>query len=189
MFLSYSINSRAYRVLNLRTKTIMGSINVVVDDFNDFTSVSSEDESVTDVVTQDIQENTAEHSVAITFATKAVTHIFDLTIIDPPTIIEKNHHTKNIIGDLTEAIKTRDKPKKNYQDMVRYVCYTSSIEPKNIKKVLQNEYWVKAMQEELEQFMRNDVWTLVSGPKDTNVIGTKWIFKNKSDASGNITQG
>ena len=188
MFLSYSINSRTYRVLNLRTKTIMGSINVVVDDFNDFTSVSSEDESVTDVVTQDIQENTAEHSVAITFATKAVTHIFDLTIIDPPTIIEKNHHTKNIIGDLTEGIKTRDKPKKNYQDMIRYVCYTSSIEPKNINKVLQNEYWVKAMQEELEQFMRNDVWRLISRPKDTNVIGTKWIFKNKSDASSNITR-
>ena len=36
--------------------------------------------------------------------------------------------------------------------------------------------------------MRNDVWTLVFRPKDTNVIGTKWIFKNKSDASGNITR-
>ena len=36
--------------------------------------------------------------------------------------------------------------------------------------------------------MRNDVWTLVSISKDTNVIDTKWIFKNKSDASGNITQ-
>ena len=72
--------------------------------------------------------------------------------------------------------------------MVRYVCYTSSIKPKNVKEVLQDEYWVKAMQEELEQFMRNDVQTLVSRPKDTNVIGTKWIFKNKSDASSNNTR-
>ena len=32
------------------------------------------------------------------------------------------------------------------------------------------------------------MWTLVSRPKDTNVIGTKWIFKNKLDASGNITR-
>ena len=35
VFLDYSINSRAYRVFNLQTKTIMESINVVVDDFAD----------------------------------------------------------------------------------------------------------------------------------------------------------
>ena len=36
--------------------------------------------------------------------------------------------------------------------------------------------------------MRNDVWFLVSRPEDTNVIGIKWIFKNKYDAFGNITR-
>ena len=44
VFLGYSLNSRAYRVYNLRTKTIMESINVVIDDFNDVSSESSEDE-------------------------------------------------------------------------------------------------------------------------------------------------
>ena len=72
--------------------------------------------------------------------------------------------------------------------MVRFVCYTSSIKSKNMKEALLDEYWVKAMQEELEQFVRNDVWSLVSRPENTNVIRTKWIFKNKSDASGNITR-
>ena len=43
------------------------------------------------------------------------------------------------------------------------------------------------MQEELSQFERNEVWTLVSRPKDINVIGTKWIFNNKTDEHGNIT--
>jgi hypothetical protein len=33
--------------------------------------------------------------------------------------------------------------------------------------------------EELENFERNQVWTLVEAPRDVNVIGTKWIFKNK----------
>ena len=37
------------------------------------------------------------------------------------------------------------------------------------------------MHEELHQFVRNDVWELVPRPKGVNVIGTKWIFKNKSD--------
>ena len=57
--------------------------------------------------------------------------------------------------------------------MVRYVCYISLIEPKNVKEALLDDFWVNAMQEELEQFVRNDVWSLVSRPKDTNVIGTK----------------
>ena len=32
IFLGYSVNSQAYRVYNKRTKTIMESINVVIDD-------------------------------------------------------------------------------------------------------------------------------------------------------------
>ena len=40
------------------------------------------------------------------------------------------------------------------------------------------------MHEELHQFVRNDVWELVPRPKGVNVIGTKWIVKNKSDEHG-----
>ena len=42
------------------------------------------------------------------------------------------------------------------------------------------------MHEELENFSTNHVWTLVPRPKKTNVISTKWIFKNKLDEFGNI---
>ena len=42
------------------------------------------------------------------------------------------------------------------------------------------------MHEELHQFVRNDVWELVPRPKGVNVIGTKWIFKNKSDEHGTV---
>ena len=42
------------------------------------------------------------------------------------------------------------------------------------------------MHEELHQFVRNDVWELVSRPNGVNVIGTKWIFKNKSDEHGTV---
>ncbi|CAM8959580.1 unnamed protein product [Rhodiola kirilowii] len=45
------------------------------------------------------------------------------------------------------------------------------------------------MQEELEEFARKGMYgILVPIPDGVNVIGTKWIFKNKSDASGNITR-
>ena len=42
------------------------------------------------------------------------------------------------------------------------------------------------MHEELNQFVRNDVWELVPRPKDTHVISTKWIFRNKTDKDGEI---
>ena len=61
-----------------------------------------------------------------------------------------------------------------------------SIEPKKVDEALNDEFWVLAMQEELNQFERNEVWTLVPRPKTTNVIGTKWIYRNKSDEDGNI---
>ncbi|CAM8963219.1 unnamed protein product [Rhodiola kirilowii] len=44
------------------------------------------------------------------------------------------------------------------------------------------------MQEELGEFQRNNVCDLVPRPGDVNVIGTKWIFKNKSDEQGKITR-
>ena len=44
------------------------------------------------------------------------------------------------------------------------------------------------MQEELEQFSRNEVWDLVPRPEGTNVIGTKWVYKNKSDEKGVVTR-
>ena len=44
------------------------------------------------------------------------------------------------------------------------------------------------MHQELHQFVRNYVWELVPRPKDTYVIGTKWIFKNKTDKDGEVVQ-
>ena len=46
--------------------------------------------------------------------------------------------------------------------------------------------WLVAMQEELNSFERNQVWSLVKRPTKHNVIGTKWIFKNKQDENGII---
>ena len=44
------------------------------------------------------------------------------------------------------------------------------------------------MQEEIEQFIRNDVWELVEKPSDGHIVGTKWIFKNKIDENGVVVR-
>ena len=42
------------------------------------------------------------------------------------------------------------------------------------------------MYDELLQFQRNDVWTLVPRSEGEHIIGTKWIFRNKTDEEGNV---
>jgi hypothetical protein len=44
------------------------------------------------------------------------------------------------------------------------------------------------MHEELENFERNQVWTLVDPLRDVNVIGTKWVFKNKQGEDGEVVR-
>jgi hypothetical protein len=44
------------------------------------------------------------------------------------------------------------------------------------------------MHGELENFERNQVWTLVDPPRDVNVIATKWVFKNKQEEDGEIVR-
>jgi hypothetical protein len=43
------------------------------------------------------------------------------------------------------------------------------------------------MEEELNNFKRNEVWELVPRPKQ-NVIVTKWVFRNKRDKFGVVTK-
>lgn len=74
----------------------------------------------------------------------------------------------------------------NYLEMISNMCFTYSIETQNFKEALEDECCVNAMQEEIEQFVRNNVWMLVPRPESSNVIDTKWIFKNKFDEKGNI---
>ena len=44
------------------------------------------------------------------------------------------------------------------------------------------------MEEELNQFTRNDVWTLVPKPENKSIIGTRWVFKFKLDEQGKVVR-
>ncbi len=50
--------------------------------------------------------------------------------------------------------------------------------------------WIQAMQEELQQFKLNNVWELVKrpDPRKHNIIGTKWIYRNKQDEHGQVVR-
>jgi hypothetical protein len=62
------------------------------------------------------------------------------------------------------------------------------VEPKNFNEASKDVNWLKSMNEELDQIEKNNTWELVPRPVDKNVIGSKWVFKNKMNEKGNIVR-
>ncbi|GJV19680.1 retrovirus-related pol polyprotein from transposon TNT 1-94 [Tanacetum coccineum] len=67
-----------------------------------------------------------------------------------------------------------------------FTLTVSRTEPKNIKEAMADSAWIEAMQEELHQFDRLDVWELVDRPLCKNVINMKWLWKNKRDEENTV---
>uniref|UniRef100_A0A8R7JZD3 Retrovirus-related Pol polyprotein from transposon TNT 1-94 n=1 Tax=Triticum urartu TaxID=4572 RepID=A0A8R7JZD3_TRIUA len=62
-------------------------------------------------------------------------------------------------------------------------------EPKSFKAALaspESNLWMEAMQEELNSMRKNNVWELVELPNNRKSIGSKWIFKRKLNATGQV---
>jgi hypothetical protein len=72
-------------------------------------------------------------------------------------------------------------------------CFTNTLfvtlfEPQDVGHTLSDSSWINVMREKLENFERNQVWTLVEPPRDVNVIGTKWVFENKQGEDGEVVR-
>jgi hypothetical protein len=66
--------------------------------------------------------------------------------------------------------------------------FVALFETRDVGHTLSDLIWVNVMHEELENFEENQVWTLVEPPHDVNVIGTKWVFKNKQEEDGEVVR-
>ncbi|KAL8135314.1 hypothetical protein AgCh_010107 [Apium graveolens] len=89
-----------------------------------------------------------------------------------------------IIGDPEAGVRTRT----TISNECFYHSFLSQTEPKKVEEAIQDADWVQAMLEELNEFERNKVWTLVPRPKNISIVGTKWVFRNKTDSDGIITR-
>nr|GFC38032.1 retrovirus-related Pol polyprotein from transposon TNT 1-94 [Tanacetum cinerariifolium] len=71
-------------------------------------------------------------------------------------------------------------------DELTAMASEQSMEPKTYKEALTQACWIEAMQEELHEFERLEVWELVPRPDKVMVITLKWIYKVKLDELGGI---
>nr|GFA13268.1 Gag-Pol polyprotein [Tanacetum cinerariifolium] len=67
-----------------------------------------------------------------------------------------------------------------------YSFVLSKIEPKNFKSVIIEDCWFQAMQDEIHEFDRLQVWELVPQPDCVMIIALKWIYKVKLDEYGDV---
>eukprot|EP00253_Pinus_taeda_P008130 PITA_08130 len=96
--------------------------------------------------------------------------------------VQKNHPETQILGEKEASLQTR----RTITESSSYLAKLSSIEPQNVNEACKDECWVKPMNEELEKIEKNNTWELFPRPHDKNIIGTKWIFKNRLNEKGEV---
>nr|GEZ38399.1 retrovirus-related Pol polyprotein from transposon TNT 1-94 [Tanacetum cinerariifolium] len=96
-----------------------------------------------------------------------------------------DHPLNNIIGQISRPDSTRLQLHEQAL-FCYYDAFLTSVEPKTYKEALTQSCWIEAMQEELNEFERLEVWELVPRPDQVMVITLKWIYKVKLDELGGI---
>ncbi|GJW80857.1 retrovirus-related pol polyprotein from transposon TNT 1-94 [Tanacetum coccineum] len=145
VFLGYSQNSKAYIILNKHTKKIKESLNVTFDETPSPFKTSP-------LVDDDLDE---EEAIRETEKKNLENVVEDETLeIDEIVNIKesRNHPLENVIGNLNQRTL-----RSQAQNQSNFFCFISTIEPKNMNEALGDESWIVAMQEELNQFVANDV--------------------------------
>nr|GEV30220.1 hypothetical protein [Tanacetum cinerariifolium] len=90
-------------------------------------------------------------------------------------------HSKEYNNDQAEEGEHLQDTNPFYPEMCMYALTVSTAEPKNIKEAMADYACIEAMQEELNQFDKLQVWELVDKPFGKTVINLKWLWKNKKD--------
>jgi hypothetical protein len=103
----------------------------------------------------------------------------------PNKRVQKNHPSDQIIKNKDAGVETRRRIRSPEQT---HLALSSMIEPNNFEEAIKDEFWNKAMDEELDQIEKNDTLELVPRPKNKNVIDRKWVFRNKLNEDGQVTR-
>ncbi|GJZ68709.1 gag-pol polyprotein [Tanacetum coccineum] len=204
IFVGYSTQSRAYRLLTGTTQLCSMSSAVTIADApnqrqQQHTTPSTSTTVVADTPPLNIQ-TTPETTIQA--PTQGPTVANNENIIQAETNKEyaqvdkdefinifstptKDHPLEQVIGNPSQSIRTRRQLETD-GEMCMFTLTVSRTKLKNIKEALADSEWIKAMQEELYQFDRLDVWELVDRPLYKNVTNMKWLWKNKRDEENTV---
>lgn len=160
---------------------------------NDDLPISTEELVPNTADQQNLMDQLTNQSEALDPFTPQPLPEFDDLINEPELEISKQeishrrrwvdaHPEELIVGNPNIGIKTQ----RQIGESCILSYYLSYEEPQSIKEALEDPDWTTAMQEELNEFERNVVWSLVDRFSHQSIIGVKWIFKNKRDESSEV---
>jgi len=189
IFLGYSERSKAYKVYNSETLCVEESMDVKFHDKEPGNETAEQDESFADIHDSEdtpepdqIDESKVSPEVVPTseaqeeVASDVAQEGSQQADQSMNTFKYKSSHPDDqIIGNKESPIRTRS----YFRPEEFMIGLLLVIEPTTVDEALSDDGWILAMQEELNQFQRNDVWDLVPKPLQKNIIGTKWVFRNK----------
>ena len=119
------------------------------------------------------------------------------TTLDPemPSLlsVEEAEDDDNGIGAVWAAIDSETVLLKNFEGFEEALLAETSdveaLEPRMLAEAKRRPDWLlweKAINEELATLKKARTWRLETPPSEANMIGSKWVFKAKKDAVGNI---
>ncbi|GKD27739.1 retrovirus-related pol polyprotein from transposon TNT 1-94 [Tanacetum coccineum] len=97
----------------------------------------------------------------------------------------KNHPLDNVIDNPSRPVSTRKQLQTDAM-WCYFDAFLTTVEPKNYKEAILDSSWIEAIQEEIHEFERLQVWELVPRPDYIMLINLKWIFKVKRDEFGGV---
>jgi hypothetical protein len=187
ILVGYSSTRKAYKCYNLRLKKVVKSINVTLDETSIPESKKEENQSMEQLFEEEDEkkeeeEDEDEYEENLIEVEEQVQQVSPKI---PRKRVQKNHPSDQIIGNKDAGVETRRKICSPEQT---HLALLSTIEPNCFEEANKDEFWNKAMDEELDQIEKNDTWELVPKPKNKNVIDTKWVFRNKLNEDGQVTR-
>ena len=180
IFLGYSLHGHAYRVYNRRIMLFEESMNIAFDETNQNMQESPKMDADDEV------PNGKQIDIGLENKTEEASKLLEIQQIEQGIQSIEFGAGTEIINFGLPRVQKEVSTRRSLNHFCEHMAFVSQVEPKTVADVLEDCNWINAMHEELNQFGRNEVWTLVPRTEQMNIIGTKWVFKNKLDEQGVI---
>jgi hypothetical protein len=189
IFVGYCSDTKGYRLVNMKSKSVVKSRDVVFMENKFLLSnldnqfyvsetknkvILSFDEvvglNVSNLEDNDQSTFESEEEVYLTDDASESEDITETTIVPEPILRRSGRDTKPI-------------------DRLEVGFFTAEAmgDPTSVKEAMRSpasKLWRKAMEEEFNSLQINQTWELIDLPPNKKAIGVKWVFKTKRDIDG-----
>nr|GEW78788.1 retrovirus-related Pol polyprotein from transposon TNT 1-94 [Tanacetum cinerariifolium] len=187
IFIGYAPTKKAFRIYNRRTRRSVETIHV---DFDELTAMDSEKSSLgltlnkmtpATIIQADTTGSPSSTTVDQVAPSPRNDPLFGVPIPEVTSAQSSSMASPLLIIPVSTWLQLHEQAFICYYD-----AFLTSVEPKMYKEALTQSCWIEAMQEELNEFERLEVWELVPRPDKVMMITLKWIYKVKLDKLGGI---